>query len=79
MIFTDLRKALVKLINESGLPIDAVYFILKDLMAEATEQYNIALQQEQNAAAAAQESQTEVPESEPAAANQEEIEKKEEE
>ena len=79
MILDNLKNKIIEVVNESNLPVDAIYFVMKDIMSEIVEQYNITLQQEQSAATAAQESQTEVQGSEPAAANQEEIEKKEEE
>lgn len=40
MIFRDLEQKIVKVINESGLPIDAIYFIMKSLMAEIEQKYN---------------------------------------
>ena len=40
MIFRDLEQKIVKIINESGLPIDAIYFIMKSLMAEIEQRYN---------------------------------------
>lgn len=40
MILRDLEQKIVKVINESGLPIDAIYFIMKSLMAEIEQKYN---------------------------------------
>ena len=40
MIFRDLEQKIVKIINESGLPIDAIYFIMKSLMTEIEQRYN---------------------------------------
>ncbi len=40
MIFRDLEQKIVKVINESGLPIDAIYFIMKSLMTEIEQKYN---------------------------------------
>ena len=40
MIFRDLEQKIVKIINESGLPIDAIYFIMKSLMAEIEQKYS---------------------------------------
>jgi hypothetical protein len=40
MIFRDLEQKIVKIINESGLPVDAVYFIMKTLMQEVEQRYN---------------------------------------
>ena len=39
MIFRDLEQKIVKDINESGMPIDAVYFIMKSIMAEIENKY----------------------------------------
>lgn len=51
----ELRQKISDIINQSGLPIDGVYFILRDILNEVIEIYNQQLQQ-QNAAMAAQES-----------------------
>lgn len=40
MILRDLEQKIVKVINESGLPIDAIYFIMKSLMSEVEQRYN---------------------------------------
>lgn len=40
MLFRDLEQKIVKVINESGLPIDAIYFIMKSLMTEIEQKYN---------------------------------------
>lgn len=40
MILRDLEQKIVKVINESGLPIDAIYFIMKSLMAEIEQKYS---------------------------------------
>lgn len=40
MLLRDLEQKIVKVINESGLPIDAIYFIMKSLMAEIEQRYN---------------------------------------
>ena len=39
MIFRELEQKIVKDINESGLSIDAVYFIMKSLMQEIEQKY----------------------------------------
>lgn len=46
MILTDFRKSIEKLINESGLSIDCVYFVMKDVLNEVTEIYNDIQRQE---------------------------------
>ena len=56
MIFRNFRKQIENIINQSGLPIDAIYFILKDVLAEVSEIYQKEMTKEdQEAAAAAQE------------------------
>ena len=40
MILRDLEQKIVKVINESGLPIDAIYFIMKSLMSEVEQKYH---------------------------------------
>lgn len=40
MLFRDLEQKIVKIINESGLPIDAIYFIMRSLMAEIEQKYS---------------------------------------
>lgn len=40
MLLRDLEQKIVKVINESGLPIDAIYFIMKSLMTEIEQKYN---------------------------------------
>lgn len=39
MIFRDFEQKIVKDINESGMPIDAIYFIMKNIMREIEEKY----------------------------------------
>ena len=39
MLLRDLEQKIVKVINESGLPIDAIYFIMKSLMTEIENKY----------------------------------------
>lgn len=51
MILNDLRKNISDLINESQLPIDAVYYVMKDVMSEIITIYNQQIEME-NAAAA---------------------------
>lgn len=77
MIFNNLRKNITDLINQSGIPIDGVYYILKDILAEVVEVMNQQSQAEQQMAkAAAQEEKSEVKAEETEAAAQ--IEEKEE-
>ena len=39
MIFRDFEQKIIKDINESGMPIDAIYFIMKNIMREIEEKY----------------------------------------
>lgn len=39
MIFRDLEQKIIQDLNESGMSIDAVYFIMKSIMAEIEEKY----------------------------------------
>ena len=39
MIFRNLEQKIVQIINESGMSIDAVYYIMKSIMAEIEEKY----------------------------------------
>lgn len=55
MILRDFRKQLEKVINESGLPIDAVYFVLKDILNEATQIYENTIREEEQQQAALKE------------------------
>lgn len=40
MIFRNFEQKIVKDINESGMPIDAIYFIMKNIMHEVEEKYS---------------------------------------
>ena len=47
MILKDFRKQIEDIINQSGLSIDAVYFVLKDIFNEVTQIYeNVAKEEE---------------------------------
>lgn len=39
MIFRELEQKIIKDINESGMSIDAIYFIMKNIMREIEERY----------------------------------------
>lgn len=39
MIFRNLEQKIVQIINESGTSIDAIYFIMKSIMAEIEQRY----------------------------------------
>ena len=56
MILKDFRKQIEDIINQSGLSIDAVYFVLKDILNEVTQIYeNVAKEEELQAALKEQE------------------------
>ena len=59
MILNDFKNNLVKNIQESNLPIDAIYFVMKDIMNEVINTYNSVLEQKKNAAETAAQSETE--------------------
>lgn len=51
MILKDFRKQIEDIINQSGLSIDAIYFVLKDILNEVTQIYeNVAKEEELQAA-----------------------------
>lgn len=51
LILKNFRKQIEDIINQSGLSIDAVYFVLKDILNEVTQIYeNISKEEEQQAA-----------------------------
>lgn len=47
MILTNLRRQIVGLINDSNLSIDAIYFLLKDILIEIESIYTNELRKEQ--------------------------------
>ena len=51
MILKDFRKQIEDIINQSGLSIDAVYFVLKDILNEVTQIYADAAREEELQAA----------------------------
>lgn len=51
MILKDFRKQIEDIINQSGLSIDAVYFVLKDIFNEVTQIYVDATREEELQAA----------------------------
>lgn len=53
MILYNFRKDLENLINNSGLPIDAAYFVLKDIMHEMDNIYKQEIKKEEVEAAKA--------------------------
>ena len=55
MILRNVEKQIVDVINNSGMPIDAIYYLLKSIMADVTIQYEKQIEMEENQAAAVQE------------------------
>lgn len=51
MIFRDVEQKIVKVLNESGMSIDAIYFIMKSIMQEIEEKYYEYCRMEEAAAA----------------------------
>ena len=51
MIFRDFEQKIIKNINESGMSIDAIYFIMKSIMQEIEQRYLEYCRQEDAAAA----------------------------
>lgn len=51
MTLTQLRQEIANLINTSDLPIDGVYFVMKDLLNEITDVYTQWIKNINNAAA----------------------------
>ena len=51
MQLNDLKNNIAQIINDSNLPVDAVYYVMKDIMNELTVVYNRQIEIE-NAAAA---------------------------
>lgn len=54
MLLDDFKNNIIKNIQESNLPIDAIYFVLRDIMHEVIDNYNQVLEQEKNAKMAVQ-------------------------
>ena len=75
MQLNDLKNNIAQIINDSNLPVDAVYYVMKDIMNELTVVYNRQIEIE-NAAAAQSEADQGSEISEPAVAADDE--KKEE-
>lgn len=49
MILRDFRQQLEQVINQSGLPIDVIYFVLKDVFNEVVDIYNNEITNEETA------------------------------
>lgn len=47
MVLNNFRKEIIETINKSGLTIDCVYFVLKDIMNDVVTQYNQLIEEEQ--------------------------------
>lgn len=47
MVLNNFRKEIIETINKSGLTIDCVYFVLKDIMNDVVTQYNQLIEEEE--------------------------------
>lgn len=54
MILDNFKNKIIQDIQGSNLPIDAIYFVLRDIMHEVIDNYNQVLEQEKNAEMATQ-------------------------
>lgn len=67
MLLQEFRQNISNTINTSNLPIDAVYYVLKDVLNEVADIMNQQLRQEQMAAAQEEKSEVKAEETEAAA------------
>lgn len=73
MVLNNLKQELIKVINESDISIEGIYYVVRDIMEEITKIYNNQLEfeksmEQQNAAAAQSETDPGSETSEPAVA-----------
>ena len=47
MVLNNFRKQIIETINKSGLSVDCVYFVLKDIMNDVVTQYNQLIELEE--------------------------------
>lgn len=55
MILNDFKSKIIETINTSNLTIEVIYYVMKDIMYDVTNQYNTLLQQEAAAQASIKE------------------------
>ena len=53
MLLADTKQKVIDILNASNLPIDAIYYVMKEVMIDVESTYNRVLQEEQNAKAQA--------------------------
>lgn len=49
MLLADTKQNVIDILNASGLPIDAIYYVMREVMFEIEQTYNKVLQQEKEA------------------------------
>lgn len=53
MLLADTKQKVIDILNASNLPIDAIYYVMKEVMVDVESTYNRVLQEEENAKAQA--------------------------
>ena len=53
MLLADTKQKVIDILNASNLPIDAIYYVMKEVMVDGESTYNRVLQEEENAKAQA--------------------------
>ena len=53
MLLADTKQKVIDILNASNLPIDAIYYVMKEVMIDVESTYNRVLQEEENAKAQA--------------------------
>ena len=70
MILNEIRKNICDIINQSGLPLDAIYYVLKDIVSEVGEVMNQQEEQERQRKITEEEQRKELEEEKAAAAKE---------
>lgn len=53
MLLADTKQKVIDILNSSNLPIDAIYYVMKEVMIDVEQTYNRVLREEENAKAQA--------------------------
>lgn len=53
MLLADTKQKVIDILNASNLPIDAIYYVMREVMVDVESTYNRVLQEEENAKAQA--------------------------
>ena len=53
MLLAETKQKVIDILNASNLPIDAIYYVMKEVMVDVESTYNRVLQEEENAKAQA--------------------------